>query len=112
MGTGIVATGAASLPAHLPGLRAIATVVWAVAAIALLTLIVAWSRQLSGAALWRYANDPVMIPFFGAPPMALMTVGAGTLLLGGDVLGTRVAVALDLVLWTSGTVLGLAVAVV
>ena len=111
MGTGIVAVAAASLPAHLPGLRTVATAVWAVAAGALVTLVAAWSRHLRGQTLRRYADDPVMAQFWGAPPMALMTVGAGALLLGRDWIGERAAVALDTVLWTAGTLLGLAVAV-
>ncbi|MGX6607207.1 TDT family transporter [Micromonosporaceae bacterium Da 78-11] len=105
MGTAMVATAATSLPVHLPGLRAVATVIWAIAAGTLVTLTAAWSRHLRGATLRRYAEDPVLSQFFGAPPMALMTVGAGALLLGD-------LVALDVVLWTLGTVLGLVVAVV
>ncbi len=46
-----------------------------------------------------------MAPFYGAPAMALMTVGAGSLLLG-------LPPAVDVVLWTAGTLLGLAVALV
>jgi tellurite resistance protein TehA-like permease len=53
----------------------------------------------------------VMIQFWGAPPMALMTVGAGALLLGKAWIGETLAVGLDLVLWTAGTLLGLVVAV-
>ena len=57
------------------------------------------------------ADDPVAIQFFGAPPMALMTVGTATLLVGSRYLGTA-AVTIDWVLWTAGTVLGLLTAVV
>ena len=39
--------------------------------------------------------------FYGAPPMALLTVGAGTLLLGKDVIGAQAAVGIDWVLWTA-----------
>ena len=39
MGTGIVAVAAASLPLQFPGLRTAATVVWAIAAVLLLSLI-------------------------------------------------------------------------
>lgn len=39
--------------------------------------------------------------------MALLTVGLGALLVGKSVLGTRLAVDLDWVLWTAGTILGL-----
>ena len=106
MGTGIVATAAASLPVHLPGLRAVATLVWAVAAVLLIVLIVAAIRHLR-----PNLDDPVMTQFWGAPPMALLTVGSGTLLLGRDWIGTAAAVDIDLVLWTAGTVLGLVSAV-
>jgi tellurite resistance protein TehA-like permease len=112
MGTGIVATAAASLPVHVPGLRAFATLVWAAAAALLVALLVAQARHLRPDTLRRYADDPVMAQFWGAPPMALLTVGAGTLLLGRDWLGEPVAVAVDAVLWTAGTGLGLASAVV
>ncbi len=111
MGTGIVAVAAAGLPGHLPGLRTAATAVWAVAAGLLVTLGAAWVRHLRWATLRRYADDPVMAQSWGAPPMALMTVGAGALLLGRDWIGLSAAVAVDLVLWTAGTVLGLITAV-
>ena len=107
MGTGIVATAATTLPLHLPGLRPVATAVWALASVLLVALVVAAIRHRAA-----YAGDVVSEQFWGAPPMALMTVGAGTLLLGRDWLGEPAAVAVDLVLWTAGTLLGLAVAVV
>ncbi|WP_305788935.1 TDT family transporter [Symbioplanes lichenis] len=106
MGTGIVATAAASLPVTVPGLRPVATVVWALAAIVLVAVVVASVRRGLG-----HRDDPVLLHFWGAPPMALLTVGAGTLLLGRDWIGTPAAVAVDLVLWTAGTVAGLIVAV-
>ncbi|MBW0137984.1 MULTISPECIES: TDT family transporter [Pseudonocardia] len=114
MGTGIVANAAVTLPLQFAGLRAAATVVWGVAAIMLVALTVAW------AAHWTrhrdhargHAANPVMAQFYGAPPMALLTVGAGTLLLGRDLLGESLAVHIDWVLWTVGTVAGLASAVI
>jgi C4-dicarboxylate transporter/malic acid transport protein len=106
MGTGIVATAAASLPAQVPGLRTLATLVWALAAALLVVLVVAAARHAT-----TYADDPVLSHFWGAPPMALMTVGAGALLLGRDWIGEPAAVAADAVLWSAGTVLGLVVAV-
>jgi len=109
MGTGIVAIAAAGLPVHVPGLRAAAQVVWLLAAALLVALCVASAKQ------WRraraHAADPVMVQFYGAPPMALMTIGGGTLVLGADWLGTPTAVAIDVVLWTLGTVSGLVTAV-
>ena len=52
-------------------------------------------------------RNPQMTHFYGAAPMALMTVGLGALLLGKDLVGTRLAVDLDWVLWTAGTIGGL-----
>jgi hypothetical protein len=37
-----------------------------------------------------HARDPVMVQFDGAPPMALLTVGAGALLLGPGLIGAHV----------------------
>jgi tellurite resistance protein TehA-like permease len=51
-----------------------------------------------------------MAQFYGAPPMALLTVGAGTLLLGQGLLG-GLAVEVSWVLWLAGTVAGLVSAV-
>lgn len=109
MGTGIVANAAATLPLQFPGLRVFATIVWAFASIALVGLIVAtgWHWAAHRRTARGHHLNPVMAHFYGAPPMALLTVGAGTLLLGKDVLGETAAVSIDMVLWTAGTVLGL-----
>ncbi|ASU80569.1 C4-dicarboxylate ABC transporter [Actinopolyspora erythraea] len=109
MGTGIVANAAATLPVWLPGTRVAATVVWALGALLLLALTAAWVvHWLRHPATARgHARDPVMAQFWGAPPMALMTVGAGALLLGRDWIGLGPALTADWVLWTAGTVLGL-----
>ena len=112
MGTGIVANAGAILPLRVPGLRGFATVVWGLAAAALITLTAAWAVH------WiRYperarghARHPVMAQFWGAPPMALMTVGTGTLVLGRGLIGTGAAVGADWVLWGAGTALGLVTA--
>jgi C4-dicarboxylate transporter/malic acid transport protein len=113
MGTGILAVAAASLPVHVTGLRSAATVVWATAAVLLLGLTVVTVLH------WRYypriarghASDPVMAQFYGAPPMAMLTVGAGALLLGRDWLGLGAAVDVDWVLWFAGTITGVVCAV-
>ena len=113
MGTGIVATAGASLPVHVVGLRAFALVVWVIAAALLVVLIVAvgghWVRHPTVAR--GHARNPQMAHFYGAAPMALMTVGAGAVLVGKDLVGERVAVDLDWVLWTAGTLGGLFTAV-
>lgn len=113
MGTGIIPVAAASLPLHFPGLRIAATVVWAIAAVLLVALTVAtvlhWIRYRSTAA--GHHLNPVISHFYGAPPMAFLTVGAGTLLLGKDWIGLPAAVTIDWVLWTIGTIGGLLTAV-
>jgi C4-dicarboxylate transporter/malic acid transport protein len=109
MGTGIVANAAAILPVQFPGFRAAATTVWAFAAVMLVALsgawIVHWTRYRETAK--GYPRDPVMAQFWGAPPMALMTIGDGALLLGKDWIGLTPALTVDWVLWIGGTALGL-----
>ena len=113
MGTGIVANAAVTLPLQIPGLHTAALAVWAVAAVMLVALSLAWAghwvRHTANAR--RHALNPAMAPFYGAPPMALLTVGAGTLLLGKNLLGESLALHITVVLWTAGTVTGLASAV-
>lgn len=109
MGTGIVAIAGATLPVHVPGLRGFTSGVWVLAAVLLLALIVLvgghWLRNPRVAR--THARNPQMAHFYGAAPMALMTVGAGAVLVGGDLIGHRIAVDLDWVLWTTGTIGGL-----
>lgn len=109
MGTGIVATAGASLPVHVPGLRTFALVVWVAAAVWLVVLSVAtgvhWLRNPTMAR--SHVRNPQMSHFYGAAPMALLTVGAGALLVGRDLIGEPMAVNLAWVLWTLGTIGGL-----
>jgi tellurite resistance protein TehA-like permease len=109
MGTGIVANAGALLPFDVPGLKAFCLVVWLLAASLLVVLLVAtaahWLRSPQIAR--SHGHDVQMSHFYGAPPMALMTVGAGALLAAHSLLGLRVAVDLDWVLWGAGTVTGL-----
>lgn len=113
MGTGIVATAAATLPLQVPGLHVFAEVVWVFAALLLVVLVIAvgghWLRHPRVAR--THARNPQMAHFYGAAPMALLTVGAGSLLVGKDLIGERLAVNLDWVLWTAGTVGGLFTAI-
>lgn len=109
MGTGIVATAAAGLPLQVPGLRGFAEIVWVLAAVWMVFLIVTvgghWLRHPTVAR--SHARNPQMAHFYGAAPMALMTVGSGAVLLGGDLVGMRAAVDLAWALWAAGTVGGL-----
>jgi C4-dicarboxylate transporter/malic acid transport protein len=113
MGTGIVADAAATLPAHVPGLLEAARAVWVLDLLLLLVVTTAtgvhWARHPDRAR--AYLADPVMSHFYGAPAMALLTVGAGAVLVGRPVVGDGAALALDAVLWSAGTVLGLWTAV-
>lgn len=113
MGTAIIAVAGATLPIALPGIGALTTLAWAlsVAMLALLLVIVPvhWAR--TPGAVRRLRDDAVMAQFFGAPPMALMAVGAATLLVGSHIIGEDLAVRIDAVLWAVGTLLGLATAV-
>lgn len=113
MGTGIVATAAASQPIQPPGLRVFAQVVWVCAALLLIVLVIAvgahWLRNPTVAR--SHAHNQQMAHFYGAAPMAFLTVGAGAVLVGKDLIGLRVAVDLDWVLWSAGTLGGLFTAV-
>ncbi|BBH69678.1 C4-dicarboxylate ABC transporter [Actinoplanes sp. OR16] len=109
MATGIVATAAVSLPVGATVLRPFATTAWLLAAALLAILLTLAARRRRTVAV--HGADPVMAHFYGAPPMALLTVGAGTLLLGPDLIGARAATAIAVLLWITGTVSGLVVAV-
>lgn len=114
MGTGIVAVAAAKLPIQLPGLHLLGTLMWVLAAVLLVVLTAATVAHWVGHPVTArsHATHPVMAHFYGAPPMAMMTVGAGTLLLGRDLLGLPLALDIDMALWTAGTLTGLVAAVV
>src|ERR1700721_1991406 len=92
MGTGIVAIAGATLPLRLPGLRAFTEAVWVVASALLLVLIVLvgghWLRNPTVPR--THARNPQMAHFYGAAPMALMTVGGGAMLVGRDLISERV----------------------
>lgn len=113
MGTAVVASAGAALPVRVPGLRTALTAVWAGSLLLLLALLAA--RALH----WRHHRDqarahlldPAVAPFHGCPSMALLAVGGGAPAVGSDWIGTGPAVALDAVLFTAGTVVGLAAAV-
>lgn len=113
MGTAIVATAGVALPVHVPGLRSACVAVWALSAVLLAVLLAAraghWILHRDQAR--DHLLDPAVAPFYGCLSMALLAVGAGTLLVGRDVIGHSAAVAVDAVLFTAGTVTGLAAAV-
>ena len=114
MGTGIVANAATTLPVHVPGLLIFAAAVWVAASLLLIAVTAAtalhWLRHRDTAR--NHLDHPVMSHFYGAPAMALMTVGAGAVLVGQPLIGAQAAIGVDAVLWTAGTALGLWTAVV
>src|ERR1700741_4314648 len=109
MGSGIVATAGGTLPVDIPGLWAVSAAVGGGTRVGLVMLIGAvcahWGRPPTVAR--SHAYNPQMGHFYGAAPMALLTVGAGPVLVGKDLAGERIAVDLDWVLWTAGPVGGL-----
>jgi C4-dicarboxylate transporter/malic acid transport protein len=113
MGTGIVANALVLLPFDWPAARDLATVPWAVAVVLLVAIAAAtavhWARYPQRAR--GHLADAAMAPFYGCPPMALLTVGAGTLLVAPPLIGTHAAVVVDSMLWGLGTGLGLLVAI-
>ncbi|MFJ4185959.1 TDT family transporter [Kitasatospora sp. NPDC089509] len=113
MGTAIVANGAAALPVRVPGLIGFGELMWALGATALVVLAGARLVHLTRhreAARTQLLDNPATAVFYGCPPMALLSVGLGTLLLGSRVIGTGPAVAVDAVLWGVGTLYALTVA--
>lgn len=113
MGTAIIANAGATLPYQLPGQRVACQIVWALAAVALATLLTAraghWLHHRDQAR--AHLLDPAVAPFYGCLAMALLAVGGGTLIVGKDLIGTTAAVAADTVLFTAGTAIGLVMAV-
>ncbi|MFF8596223.1 TDT family transporter [Streptomyces sp. NPDC015220] len=113
MGTAAVGTAGAALPVHVPGLRTVCTAVWALSLL--------WLTVLLGARALHWAHhrdqarahllDPAAAPFYGCLAMALLAVGGGALSVGRDWIGGTGALALDTVLFTAGTAVGLVAAV-
>ncbi|MFF4057938.1 TDT family transporter [Streptomyces sp. NPDC001668] len=114
MGTAIVATAGVALPVRLPGLRTTCAAVWLLSLALLLALLCAralhWRHHADQAR--AHLLDPATAPFYGCLAMALLAVGGGALTVGRYWIGTTAAVALDAVLFSAGTAVGLAAAVV
>ncbi|MGE2837154.1 TDT family transporter [Mycobacterium sp. SMC-4] len=112
MGTGIVATLATRFEWASPVFREFGTAVWLLAAVWLIILSIGlvgeWTLHRHDAV--QTGRTDAALPFYGTVPMAILTVGAGTLLYGPAVLGPAgpwIAAGL----WTVGTVLGVITAV-
>ncbi|MFI5858444.1 TDT family transporter [Streptomyces parvulus] len=113
MGTAVVGGAGAALPGHIPGLRTVCAAFWALSLVLLAVLLVArslhWLHHRDQAR--AHLLDPGAAPFYGCLSMALLAVGGGALTVGRDWIGTSAAVALDAVLFTAGTAVGLTAAV-
>ncbi|MEV8331504.1 TDT family transporter [Streptomyces niveus] len=116
MGTAIVASAGAALPwapALAPVVRAVTVAVWALSTLMLLAVLAAraghWIHHRDQAR--AHLLDPAVAPFYGCLAMALLAVGGATLTVGRHAIGERAAVAVDAVLFTVGTLVGLAAAV-
>ncbi|MEV8536453.1 TDT family transporter [Streptomyces sp. NPDC051211] len=114
MGTAIIANAGATLPYQLPGQRVACQLVWALSALALVVVLLArsghWLHHRDQAR--AHLLDPAVAPFYGCLAMALLAVGAGTLIVGKDLIGEPTAIAVDAVLFSAGTAIGLVMAVV
>ncbi|MCD9879388.1 TDT family transporter [Streptomyces guryensis] len=113
MGTAIVATAGSALPLGVPGLRTACAAVWALSLGLLLALLAAralhWTHHRDQAR--AHLLDPATAPFYGCLAMALLAVGGGAVTVGRYWIGLDGALVLDAVLFTAGTVVGLAAAV-
>lgn len=113
MGTSIVASAGVALPVHVPGLRGACTAVWLLSALLLAAVLTAraghWAAHRDQAR--AHLLDPAVAPFYGCLSMALLAVGGSGMVVGRDVIGHSAALALDVVLYTAGTLTGLAAAV-
>lgn len=112
MGTGILATliglHAAGHPDLLLPAAALLVVGWGL----LVGLTTAFVRRVAGDrdVLWHSATDPAVAPMWGTVSMGVLSVGSATLTVVPRLAPRLVhgAVGVDLVLWTVGTVLGIA----
>lgn len=114
MGTGIIANAAVGLPLFGVHLTNFALVIWLLAASLLMIMLVIKIIQtiVKPDIIKRQFNDPVMAQFFGAPPMALLTIAGGTVLLGQHIFSQETALTIAWTLWSVGTIAGLLSAVI
>ncbi|WLP89439.1 TDT family transporter [Gordonia sp. NB41Y] len=113
MGTGIIAVAAHGMPGHPAFLTPVAVVFWALACVVFVPVAgataVQWLRHPHIARGHR--RHAVTAHFYGAVPMATLTVGTSTLVGGSTVIGHDTALVIDLVCFGVGTVGGVITAV-
>ncbi|MGF1734208.1 TDT family transporter [Photobacterium satsumensis] len=113
MGTGIIANAAVTLPGIENTLDILGLVFWLTATVLLfiLTVLKIFQAITRPHIIKKQFDDPVMGQFFGAPPMAFLTVAGGFVLLGGNIVPHEHAITIAWWLWIIGTVLGLMTAI-
>ncbi len=114
MGTGIIANASATLPYFSDKLYGFAVMVWTLASFMLVSLTISSLALLARtpSLMKKHFGDPMMAQFFGAPPMALLTIAGGTLLLGETYFSPTTNLAIAWILWSIGTIAGLGTAVI
>ena len=114
MGTGIIANAAIGLPMFGEQLVPFGTVIWLLASLMLVTMLTIKIFQTITRPyiIKRQFNDPVMAQFFGAPPMALLTIAGGSILFGHNVMPEALSITVAWFLWIIGTLGGLITAVI
>ena len=114
MGTGIIANAAIGLPIFGRYLKTFATTVWLIAFVLLIvmSLFKLYQTIKKPHILKRQFNDPVMSQFFGAPPMAFITIAGGTLLFGPELFGQTLSLSIAWPLFWIGTIGGLLTAII
>ncbi len=114
MGTGIIAIAAHGLPWQPAGLSVVAVGFWLLACLVFVAVAVTTiGHWVADPAVARsHHGHRVVAHFYGAVPMAIMTVGTSTLLVGGGLVGRDVALGVDVVCWIVGTLGGVVTALV
>lgn len=114
MGTGIIANAAVGLPMVGQYLTQVGFVTWILASLMLMTMLLLMAVQTikNPHIIKRQFNDPVMAQFFGAPPMALMTIAGGVVLFGHYIFTPETALTIAWTFWIIGTIAGLITAVI
>ncbi|MCL1060225.1 TDT family transporter [Shewanella gelidimarina] len=113
MGTGIIANALANLPFIGKSLTNVGIAIWLLAFLMLIVMVLLKILQaiVKPHILKRQLNDPIMAQFFGAPPMALLTVAGGTILYGNHLFSEPTTLTIAWALWILGTVSGLIVSI-
>ncbi|SDU63318.1 C4-dicarboxylate transporter/malic acid transport protein [Gordonia westfalica] len=114
MGTGIIAIAAHGLPWQPAGMSVVAVGFWLLACIVFVSVVAAtavhWMADPE-TARGHHAHH-VVAHFYGAVPMAIMTVGTSTLVVGAGIVGRDLALGVDVVCWIVGTLGGVVTALV